>query len=233
MSLVKEKNIRVVTLVLGGITTLLISLLGFRLLTDTFARASDIAPKNVTIIDITQNSVHVKWTTDQESQSVIEYGSSPTSLTFFAPEATKTKEHDVELNLLTPDTTYYFQIRTGDKKFDNGGVPWTLTTIGKETAKPTTAPTTTILPTTVTTVSPTTSGPVTKDTACNLAEYKNFFAQSNAKYDQDDNGVVNSHDWSVCKAKNGSLAPSSTPTPNISVTPSPTPQQFVTATPTP
>jgi len=36
------------------------------------------------------------------------------------------------LTLLSPNTTYYFDIRVGDKKYDNGGVPWTFTTKSTE-----------------------------------------------------------------------------------------------------
>jgi len=63
---------------------------------------------------------------------VVEYGTTPTALNFFAPEPTKTKTHTIDLTLLSPNTTYYFDIRVGDTKYDNGGVPWTFTTKGIE-----------------------------------------------------------------------------------------------------
>jgi len=111
-----------------------------------FTRASDVEPRDVVISDIGQNNAKVSWVTGIETQGVIEYGTTPTSLNFFAPEATKTKNHLVELTLLSPQTTYYFQIRIGDKKYDNGGVPWTFTTKGTET-QPVNQPTPTITPT--------------------------------------------------------------------------------------
>ncbi len=61
---------------------------------------------------------------------MIEYGTSPTALNFFAPEPEKGKNHSVNLTLLSPLTTYYFIIRIDDKRYDNGGVPWTFTTKG-------------------------------------------------------------------------------------------------------
>jgi hypothetical protein len=97
-----------------------------------FTRASDIEPRDVVISDIAQNNAKISWVTGIETQGVVEYGTTPTALNFFAPEATKTKNHLVELTLLSPQTTYYFQIRIGDKKYDNGGVPWTFTTRGAE-----------------------------------------------------------------------------------------------------
>lgn len=92
------------------------------------SRAADTAPSGVTVSEITQNSGKVVWTTGQDSQGVIEYGTSPTSLNFFAPESEKAQNHSVDLTLLSPSTTYYFQLRIGDKKYDNSGVPWTFTT---------------------------------------------------------------------------------------------------------
>lgn len=222
---IKEKQIRIVTIVLGIVTTLLIGILGFKLLEGSLTRAEDIAPKNVAITEIQQNSVRIKWNTDRETQSVIEYGSTPTSLTFFAPESVKTKNHSVELNLLTASTTYYFQIRTGDKKFDNGGVPWTFTTLSNSqssSSTTTTTPPTTPITSPSATLTPT-LGSQEKDTSCSLAVYKNYFGQNNPQYDQDGNGIINFRDWSVCNAINGKLTPSSTPTPSPSSSPSATP----------
>ncbi len=230
----KEKQVRLITMALGAVTALLLGILGFRFLGEFLtSRASSVAPQNVNISGITQTSALVKWGTDQETQSVIEYGTTPTSLTFFAPEATRSKEHSVELNLLGKGTTYYFQVKTGDKVFDNGGVPWTFTTLsGDENAdaeRPATTPSPTAGATPEATVTAQPTTPVTKDTNCVLSEYKARFYTTDTKYDQDNNGVVNSRDWSYCQAKQGDLAPSSTPTPPGSLTPTTT----LTPSPTP
>jgi len=124
----EKKQIRIISIVLGTIIGLLIIFFGFRIMQKVFTRAADIAPRDVVVSDISNNSTKITWSTDQEAQGVVEYGTSPTSLNFFAPESKKTKNHTVELTLLSPNSTYYFQIRIGDKKFDNGGVPWTFTT---------------------------------------------------------------------------------------------------------
>jgi hypothetical protein len=116
--------------VIGLILFILIVILGFQVFG---TRAADVEPRDVVIADISQNSASVSWTTGVETQAVIEYGTSPTALNFFAPEATRTKNHKVVLTLLSPATTYYFQIRIGDKKYDNGGVPWTFTTKSTQT----------------------------------------------------------------------------------------------------
>jgi hypothetical protein len=122
---------------LGLILFVIIVILGFQIFG---TRAADLEPRDVTIADITQNSATVSWTTGVETQAVIEYGTSPTALNFFAPEATRAKEHKIELTLLSPATTYYFQIRINDKKFDNGGVPWTFTTKGTQATQTSQSP---------------------------------------------------------------------------------------------
>ena len=95
-------------------------------------RAADFEPRDVVVSNIEKNSVRTSWATGIDTQGVIEYGTTPTALNFFAPEATKSKTHTLDLTLLSPNTTYYFDIRVGDKKYDNGGVPWTFTTKGAE-----------------------------------------------------------------------------------------------------
>lgn len=107
-------------------------------------RAADFEPRDVIISNIEKNSVRATWATGVDTQGVVEYGTTPTALNFFAPEATSTKTHTIDLTLLSPSTTYYFDIRVGDTKYDNGGVPWTFTTKSAETsvvATPTAAPT--------------------------------------------------------------------------------------------
>ncbi|MCA9372351.1 fibronectin type III domain-containing protein [Candidatus Woesebacteria bacterium] len=96
--------------------------------TGFISRAFDSAPQNVSISHITKSSSVVSWATDRATQSVLEYGTSPTDLKSFAPEASSTKEHSVELTLLAPASTYYFSIRTGSRLYDNNGVPWSFTT---------------------------------------------------------------------------------------------------------
>lgn len=129
--------------IIGMILAIILIFFGFRLFSGVFTRASDLEPRDVVISDISQNSVKINWTTGVETQGVIEYGTTPTALNFFAPETNQLKSHQVELTLLSPNTTYYFQIRIGDKKYDNGGVPWTFTTRNnqEETVIPSPTPT--------------------------------------------------------------------------------------------
>jgi hypothetical protein len=161
------KLTKVASILTGIIIAVLIIFMAFKLVQNVFIRAEDYMPRDVVITEITQNSAKVSWSTAQETQGVVEYGTSPTALNFFAPEAAKTKSHLVDLTLLSPTTTYYFQIRVGDKKYDNGGVPWTFSTKGSEIiptpvasptpTKPVGTPTPTPVQTIETTTDPTTA----------------------------------------------------------------------------
>ncbi len=134
------KGPKTLTIFISIIVGLLMLVGGFLLVQGVFTQASDSAPRDIVINGLTENGAKISWTTDQETQGIVEYGSSPTSLNLFAPEATKSKSHTVELTLLTKSTSYYFQIRIGDTKYDNGGVPWTFTTKSKEVVIPTETP---------------------------------------------------------------------------------------------
>ncbi len=117
-------------------------------------RAADVEPRDVVVSNIEKNSVKISWATGTDTQGVVEYGTTPTALNFFAPEAAKAKTHSLDLTLLSPSTTYYFDVRIGDKKFDNGGVPWTFTTRSTEGSTVTTP---TVAPTTAAVSTPTTA----------------------------------------------------------------------------
>jgi hypothetical protein len=127
-----HKLTKVASIGIGIFASLLLAIVGFNVVKNT--RAEDAAPRDVVVSDITQNSAKVAWSTGQDTQGVIEYGTSPTALNFFAPEALKSKNHSVDLTLLSPSTTYYFQIRVADQKYDNGGVPWQYVTKSSDTS---------------------------------------------------------------------------------------------------
>lgn len=103
-------------------------LLGKQASTTFFAKAStcpvllepsDKAPKAT---QVTGNSGVVIWETNDVTQGRVEYGTSPTSLSFSAPESTSGKTHSVPLTLLTPNTRYHYIITIGDSKCDATGV---------------------------------------------------------------------------------------------------------------
>ena len=126
------KLLKIASIGIGVVIAVLLIFMGFKLFSGVFTRAADYEPRDMVVANIEKNSVKLSWATGIESQGVIEYGTSPTALNFFAPEPAKTKTHTQDLTLLSPSTTYYFQLRIGDNKYDNGGVPWTFTTKGTE-----------------------------------------------------------------------------------------------------
>ena len=128
-----DKFKRFIPIGIGVLLAIIIILLAFGMLQNVFTRAADTKPADVVVANITQNSAKVTWSSAIETQGVIEYGTSPTALNFFAPESQKTKDHSVDLTLLSQNTTYYLDIRIGDKKYDNEGIPWSFTT--KSTAQ--------------------------------------------------------------------------------------------------
>ena len=120
---------------LAIITVILVSLgvlyLGFNLVQGNFTRANDERPENVTVAEVTPTSAKVSWSTPIEtSGAVVQYGLTPTALTSFAPvEAESSTSQSVDMTLLTPGTTYYFEIVYGqDRIYNNAGVPWSFVT---------------------------------------------------------------------------------------------------------
>ncbi|MDO8610505.1 MAG: fibronectin type III domain-containing protein [bacterium] len=150
-----KKILKITSIAIGTVIAILLLIVGFKVFSSVFTQASDTEPRDVVVSNMSENSVKISWSTDKDSQGLIEYGTSPTTLNFFAPEPQKIKIHSQDLTLLSPNTTYYFQIRIGDKKNDNGGVPWTFTTKGANTGdagnaavvSPVVIPTTSALPT--------------------------------------------------------------------------------------
>ncbi len=155
---------KALAIVIGVVLGIIVIFLAFTLAQNVLTRATNVKPQDVVISSVTQNSAKVTWTTDQETLSNIEYGTSATALSFSAPETEKTKSHSVDLTLLSKSTTYYFQIAVGGQKYDNGGIPWTFTTRSGEgdsqtgganpIASPTAALTTAVTPTTLPTAIP-------------------------------------------------------------------------------
>lgn len=60
----------------------------------------------------TPNSIVVRWRTDTATDSRVRYGPAPGSLTLLSGNATVTTEHEVTVNLLSPDTLYYYSVGT-------------------------------------------------------------------------------------------------------------------------
>ncbi len=131
----KKRLARIIAIVVGLLIGIPLVIFGFLMTQGAFTRASNAAPENVRISQVTSTSAVITWNTGEETQGVVQYGTSPTQLTFFAPENTQTTVHRSELSLLKPQTTYFFNIRVGETIFDNGGTPWTFTTKSEDQQK--------------------------------------------------------------------------------------------------
>ena len=169
------KITKIAAIVIGIIIFVGLLILTFQLIG---ARAADSEPRDVVVSNIEKNSVKLSWATGADTQGVVEYGTTPTALNFFAPEATKGKTHTLDLTLLSPNTTYYFDIRVGEKKYDNGGVPWTFTTknpdatVGTLSPTPTTATTSSASPTPIQTLRISDGTENCTETDCNAVKAK-------------------------------------------------------------
>ncbi len=165
----QKKVLKITSIGIGVVIAILLLVMGFKVFSGVFTKAADFEPRDVVVSNSSQNSAKITWSTGEDTQGVIEYGTTPTTLNFFAPEPAKTKNHTQDLTLLSPNTTYYFQIRIGDKKYDNGGVPWTFTTKTTEKSsvtEPTPIPTSVVQPTVKPTATQTLEVPVTPTLKC-------------------------------------------------------------------
>jgi len=122
------KPSRILPIIIGLIISLSVLIFGLSVFEKVFTRASDLIPRDVIIYNITNTSATLEFFTGQKAQSMVEYGISVDKMNLIAPETQSTKDHSIVLSSLTPSTTYYFQIKIGDKTFNNGGVPWTFVT---------------------------------------------------------------------------------------------------------
>jgi hypothetical protein len=62
----------------------------------------------------TADSVTITWTTDENSGSLVKYGTVSGTYTDSTPDTTMTTAHSVGLSGLTPETTYYFVVNSTD-----------------------------------------------------------------------------------------------------------------------
>jgi hypothetical protein len=73
---------------------------------------------------ISDHSAVIAWSTDEQGSSRVEYGTSPHNLDQMgeAPWGADGRTHRVELRNLRPDTTYYFEVETGQARGNGSDV---------------------------------------------------------------------------------------------------------------
>lgn len=87
-------------------------------------------PKNVRVSNITDNSATVTWTTDIKSKGFIKWGKSELSLNKVAleDESDANFVHSANIIGIEPNSTIQFKTNSESKDYDNGGIPWSVTT---------------------------------------------------------------------------------------------------------
>jgi len=146
-------------------------------------------PENIQIINITEKTATITWTTPKATQGVINYGVSPTNLTLVQLENSPAINHQVNLINLLPATTYFFTIKIGNQTFDNNGQPFTFTT---KSALPSSTPTP--IPTSIPkpTISP--SSPSSPASSLTEKDFQSAIGTNNPTYDLNKDGIVNTAD---------------------------------------
>ena len=67
-----------------------------------------------TAVPAADGTATVTWTTDEASDSRVDYGTSAASLTLNKTDAARVTAHSVQLTGLTPGTTYHYRVRSAD-----------------------------------------------------------------------------------------------------------------------
>jgi hypothetical protein len=69
---------------------------------------------NVQATSITSSGAVIQWTTDEDSDSVVEYGTSPGNYTGSESDPAMVTGHSVTLSNLSASTTYYYRVKSTD-----------------------------------------------------------------------------------------------------------------------
>jgi len=84
---------------------------------------------NVRDTSVTTNSAVIEWDTDEASNSVVEYGTVSGTYTDSASDGAMVTAHTVSLPGLSPDTTYYYIVKSTDAANNTGvSAEYTFTT---------------------------------------------------------------------------------------------------------
>jgi Domain of unknown function (DUF4082)/Bacterial Ig-like domain/Bacterial Ig domain/Purple acid Phosphatase, N-terminal domain len=82
---------------------------------ETDTRPDTSAPAiSAVVVAAAGGTARVTWATDEVADSRVDYGTSPTSLTQSASDASNVTSHSVDLSGLTAGTTYYYRVRSVD-----------------------------------------------------------------------------------------------------------------------
>ncbi len=130
------------TLRFGGVVSILIAVLlsvflpftlyALRSPTKTLIEAAPgSVPESVSVVAVTTNSFTVEWQTQAEAIGMIKYGAAANRLEFFALDEEGnilTTTHRITVKNLTPKTRYYFEVISGQLRFNDNGQPLQIST---------------------------------------------------------------------------------------------------------
>lgn len=156
-----EKITKIASIVVGLLLALVLIYFGFRVLQSRAGRAA-VNPDSVSVENVTQNSFSVQFTAAANLEASVFYGTTCSEeLSLFAPcvvgasDNSGNVQYTCEVDLVSPDTTYYFRIMVSGQTVDNAGTcfqaktsaagsaalpPSTLTPAATRPPKPTAEP---------------------------------------------------------------------------------------------
>ncbi len=85
-------------------------------------KCDTIAPKitaGPTVANITTTSAEIAWTTDEDSDSTVRYGTAAKTFNWSESKSAMTKSHLIKLNTLSPATTYHYRVESTDASGNN------------------------------------------------------------------------------------------------------------------
>lgn len=113
----------------------------------TQTRASKATLVQQEIVNLSYNQAGIYWQSEEKQTGWVVYGESPEELRYTASderdsddEKTPRQLHFIMLKGLKPDTTYYYQIVSGNEVVDNNGEPFQFTTVKQFSAVGATKP---------------------------------------------------------------------------------------------
>jgi chitodextrinase len=124
-----------------------------------------------------ESQATISWTTNEEVISLVQYGETPAVLNQTQTELSTSKNHQITLNELAPNTTYFYKIQVGSEVYDNNGQPWSFKTKVGTALQPTNSPAPSVF---------------TEE------NFRQAFGSSTAEYDFNQDGVVGVLDFKLC-----------------------------------